>query len=588
MDTLKLTLPAPNPGTHLLVETRPDKFNKWLEELPSGNMARFTKEVADAISYINRTDIPIAQRVSLTQFVDTAYGKIHNFYRPLMKSGPHKGKHAPLSELSEVYRLTKEMSFAYKTAVYGYMGKNSFFGKNKNLANAINMSLHYLGLMLLEHYELYSPIPMHVWSEVHKLYYYAEQRDLSELSMPHNNLHSCFDNTEMTYIRICLISLSNPYHFKRGDHWEINLYLTQWASESIISEDPDDFSKKRCFVIDLESDDKPSMMTTLKDRDNPMLRFILTPRLITKLNQHINSIQHTRKSPEDCFSKNVIARKATELMEDMLSSWEMKQERKAPRYPKISKMEVIWGMGNIYKVLSYEDPLIPDDPTTSKEDSVNLIELHWNTVNSSMGGICISQLKEITQEVDVGMLVAIRQSINDEAPLNWTLGIICWITGSKRSGTQLGIEYIKGDIQAVQLQARKGNNIDTGFHASLMVSGEQVLGLNTPTLLTAPGLYIESRAMVLSIGEEQQFIHARMKVSSSGSVDRFFYQAEPNAPVLEPYIEKDEKTDENTEEIDLSAIPEAPRKGELNEGKKEKVETKKVVTLDDILVSKNK
>ncbi|MCP4273846.1 MAG: hypothetical protein GY781_18140 [Gammaproteobacteria bacterium] len=587
MDKLKLTLPAPNPGTHLLVETRPDKFIKWLEELPSGNMARFTSEVADAISYINRTEMPIAQRISLTQSGDIAYEKIHNFYRPLMKSGPHKGKHAPLNELSEVYRLTKEMSFAYKTAVYGYFGKHSFFGKNKNLANAINMSLHYLGLMLLEHYELYSPIPMHVWSEVHKLYYYAEKKGLSELSIP-NNLKSCFDNTEMTYIRICLISLSNPYHFKRGDHWEINLYLTHWSSESIISEDPDDFSKKSCFVIDLESDDKPSAMKKLKDQNNSMFRFILTHRLVIKLNQHIATIQHTNRSPDNCFSKNVIARKATELMEDMLDSWEMKQERKAPRFPKINKMEVIWGLGNIYKVLSHEDPLIPDDSSINNEDVTKLIELHWDTINSSMGGICISQLKEITQDVDVGKLVAIRQSINDDAPEKWILGIICWITGNKRSGTKLGIEYIRGDIQAVQLQARKGNNIDTGSHASLMVSGEQVLGLTTPTLLTGIGLYIESRAMVLRIGEEEHFIHARMKVSSSGSVDRFFYQAEPDAPVLEPYIEEDGSSDKNTEVIDLSAIPDAPRKGEINEPSDAQRNVNKPITLDDIIVSKNK
>ncbi len=588
MDTLKLTLPAPNPGTHLLVETRPYKFSKWLEELPSGNMAKFTSEIADAISYINRTDLPIANRISLMQSVDLAYEKIHNFYRPLMKSGPHKGKHAPLSELTEVHRLTKELSFAYKTAVYAYLGKTSFFGKNKNLANAINMSLHYLGLMLLEHYELYSPIPMHIWSEVHKLYYYAEQRDLSELTIPNENLRTCFDNTEKTYIRICLISLSNPYHFKRGDHWEINFYLTHWSTESILSEDANDFSKKCCFVIDLESDDKPIAMTKLKDRNNPMLRFILTHRLIIKLNHQIEIIDHTRKSPGDCFSTNVIARKATELIEDMLGSWKMKSERTAPRYPKISKMEVIWGIGNIYKVLSHEDPLIEDDSSTNKEDVIKLIELHWNTIDTSTGGICISQLKEITQDVDVGMLIAIRQSTNEETLDKWMLGIICWITGNKRNGTQLGIEYIKGDIQAVQLQARKGNHIETSLHASLMVSGEQVFGLNSPTLLTGIGLYAKSRPLVLRIGEEEHFIHARMKVSSSGSVDRFFYQAEPDAPVLEPYAEEDESSDENTEVINLNAIPGAPIKGEINEESEAQMQDNKPTTLDDIIVSKNK
>jgi len=432
MDSLRLTLPSPNPGTQLLVETRPDKFRRWLEDLPSGNMVRFVTEVADAITNINRTEMPIAQRMELVHTVDIAYKSIHNYYRPLTKSGPHKGKHAPFDELSEVYRLTKEMSFAYKRAVYDYMGKKILFGKNKNLANAINMALHYLGLILLEHYELYSPIPMHVWSEVHHLYYYAEQRDLSELSIPQNNLEGCFDNTEMTYIRICLISLSNPYHFKRGDHWEVYEYLSNWTSQAIISEDPDDFSPQNCFVIDLDSDDKPKALKSLDDRNNSLLRFILTRQLIIKLCHHVDSIQYTNKSPVKCFSKNVVARKATELLKDMLTSWEMKQERKAERYPKISKMETIWGLNNIHKVLSSIDPLIPNDNSVDKEKISGLIEQHWNTVNTSKGGICIAQLKEVTQDIDVGLLVAIRQSISGEEPENWTLGSICWITGNKR------------------------------------------------------------------------------------------------------------------------------------------------------------
>jgi len=278
----------------------------------------------------------------------------------------------------------------------------------------------------------------------------------------------------------------------------------------------------------------------------------------------------------------------------MLASWEMKQERKAARYPKISKMEVIWGLNNIHSVLSIYDPLLPGNSDADKEQASKLVELDWHTVNSSKGGICISQLREIIQDVDVGMLVAIRQSINEEVSDKWNLGIICWLTGNKRNGTQLGIKYIKGDIQAVKLQARKGNKIDTRFQTALMVSGQKIEGLNTPTLLTATGLYIESRPMVLQVGEEEQFIHARMKVSSSGSVDRFFYQ--PDNQIESDITDTNEdggsdQTDsEGGEEIVLSAVPEAPVKGELNQSKTRAKSKKqnKVVTLDDMIVSKNK
>ncbi len=565
MDTLKLTLPLLNPSNHLLVETRPDKFADWLEELPSGNMKRYVTEVADAISYINRSEMPISQRIRLVQSVDLAYDKIHVFYRPMMILGPYKGKFPPKEEITEVNRLTKEMSFAYKTAVYGYIGKKKLFGKNKDLSNAINMALHYLGLILLEHYELYSPIPMHVWSEVHKLYNFAEQSELSELQVPQKVLKTCFDYVELTYIRICLISLSSPYHLKRGDHWEINNYLSYWTSQSLISEDSDDFSKKYCFIIDLESDDKPISTSKLEDSQNPNLRFILTKNLIKKMNQHIEKIKYTNRNPADCFSKNIVVRKAIQLLENMIANWEMRRERLDSRYPKFSKMEVIWGLNNIHKVLSSYDPLIPETPSNKELEVSSLIEVDWNTINISKGGICISQLKEIIWEVDVGTLVAIRHSINDEAPDKWILGIISWIKGNQRNGTQLGIEYINGDIQAVQLQARKGNKIETSFHAALMVSGESIMGLNTPTLLTSTGLYIESRPMVLKVGEDKQCIHARMKVNSSGSFDRFFYQPDTqDNPVKTESDEADHEKTDNNEIIDLCAVPEAPKKGDLD------------------------
>jgi hypothetical protein len=596
MDNLKLTFPAPHPGTHLLVETEGEAFSHWLEGLPSGNMPRYVTEVADAITNINRTEMPILQRIELIKLVDIAYEKIHNFYRPLMKSGPYKGKHAPFEELNEINRLTREMSFAYKIAVYAYLDKKPLFGKNKKLANAINMALHYLGLILLEHYELYAPIPMHIWREIHQLYHCAEAQNLSELENPSNNLNNCFLIIEITYLRISLISLSNPYHLKRGDHWEVFIYLSYWTIHSVISDDIDDFSSKNCFVIDLSGDDKPQSIKELANANNPNYRFLLTEKLHDKLIHNIEEIQGSNKTLDNCFSKNVISKKALELLDDMLSSWECKQVRQAPRYPKISKMEVIWGLEDIHKVISASDPLQVSKSIAECEKIAELIEHQWTTLNSSDGGTCIAHPSESVNRVDVGLLVGIRNTISDGSSSIWSLGIICWITGNDRSGTQIGIQYLKGEIQAVKLQARKGNKIETRFQPALLLSGEKVRDVTTPTLLTQTGLYIESRPMLLRIGEEEQFIHARLKVNSSGTVDRFFYQLahqhlnpdNKKTIVKDPKPESESDKDnvsKDTEIINLSAMPLAHVEDFNVEAEAAKAA---IVTLDDMTVSKNK
>jgi len=127
-----------------------------------------------------------------------------------------------------------------------------------------------------------------------------------------------------------------------------------------------------------------------------------------------------------------------------------------------------------------------------------------------------------------------------------------------------------------------------------MISGDIIDGLTTPTLITKMGLYVESRPMVLQVGEVEQFIHARMKVSSMGTVDRFFYQpdSQESSANLKPYEDKksDNTESENEEVIDLTGVAPTPRKGELQEEeeRQQKIREESVVTLDDIIVSKNK
>ncbi len=599
MSTLKLTYPSQNPGTHLLAKTDFDVLSAWLEELPSGNMSKYVIEVQDAVANLNRTELPIAQRVKLLELLDQAYEKIHNFYRPLMKSGPFKGKHPPESELTELHRLTLEMSFGYKIAVNEYASKKSFFRKNKELGYVINLALHYLGLILLESYELYSPIPMHVWSEIYQLYLLSENKELSEDQQEVNHIFNSLKTCEQSFLRNCLIAVSNPYHLKRGDHWEVFLYLGHWISMVVLSEDPDDFSDKNCFVIDLTHDDKPTSKRLLKTNEiHDKLRFILTDKVNMNIIHQIDEIASSGRSPAKAFSENIVAKTAVHLLQDLLSSWEMKQERQGTRYPIISKMEVIWGLNDIHHVLSLMDPLQPGDQEEKEAQLLQaqetIIETDWSTLNNSKGGICINQPREKVRDLDVGQLVALRQSVQESDKVTtqkWRLGVICWITGSQREGTRVGIQFLTGDVQPVQLQARKGNILETRFQPALMLAGDTVDGLSTPTLLTAPGLHIEARALRMQIGEEIQSIHARKKVSSTLTVDRFFFQQDFHITDDGEMIgdaEAKEGKDEGVEEvIDLSATPGSYAEDFEKEYEELKKKEGPAASLDDVILKKH-
>ena len=593
MKTLKLTYPSQNPGTHLLVNTDLDDLSHWLESLPSGNMEKYVPKVRDAIANLNRTELPINHRLQLLKVMDVAYEKIHNYYRPLMQSGPFKGKHAPQEQLSELNRLTTEMSFGYKMAVSGLASKRMFFRKNYDLSAAINMALHYLGLMLLESYELYQPIPKHVWSEIYQLYHYAEQKEISEEEVQTEHSQKAIPIIEFTFLRNCLLSLANPYHLQRGDHWEVFKYLCHWAQLTVLSDDSDDFKEQHCFVIDLNQDEKPIALKELPDAiQHPMQRFVLTEEMINNIDYQIEQINQTRTSLENCFSRNVIARKGLHILDDLKASWEMKQELQSQRYPDINKMEVIWGLDNVHKVLSLLDPLNPYGSELSAEENQHttktLIERNWATVNNSNGGICIGDPDEKVRDLDVGKIVALRENVKNKenpVPQTWQLGIICWITGSARNGTRVGIQFLRGEIQPVQLQARKGNKLETRYKQALLLSGEVINGLSTPTLLTAPGLYVEARPLRMQIGDEVQNIHARTKVNSSITVDRFFYQQDfQSLDEVEVDLKQKAKDEGVDEIINLSSTP-GPYERPIDDETIKKA--KPDPTLDDVILKKN-
>ena len=289
------------------------------------------------------------------------------------------------------------------------------------------------------------------------------------------------------------------------------------------------------------------------------------------------------------------------LLKDLLASWEMKQERQGTRYPIISKMEVIWGLNSIHHVLSLMDPLQPGDieerDQQLEQARQTTIESDWSTLNNSKGGICINQPKEKVRDLDVGHLVALRQSVQEDNRVTsqkWRLGVICWITGSQREGTRVGIQFLNGDVQPVQLQARKGNVLETRFQPALMLTGDTVDGISAPTLLTAPGLHIESRALRMQIGEEVQSIHARTKVSSTLTVDRFFFQQDFHITDEGEMVGDAEKTEaeklkeEGVEEvIDLSAAPGTYAEDFEKEYEALKKKQGPDKTLDDVILKKN-
>jgi hypothetical protein len=214
MKKLKLTIPSQQDGQHILVETEPTKLALWLKSLPLADMSKTLPEVTRAISSLNRTELGHKQRSELVRHFDETYTFVHDYFRPNVKASIKTS--AANKKMIDMLRIfTREMAFAHKIVVHDAQGKRQFFGKNKIKIRSIGFSIFYLGLMLIEQYELYSPIPLYLWREINSLYAYAGKKGYSEMEFENSKTY-CLPVIEQNYLRNSLLALADPYHLDRG------------------------------------------------------------------------------------------------------------------------------------------------------------------------------------------------------------------------------------------------------------------------------------------------------------------------------------------------------------------------------------
>ncbi len=552
MDSIKLTIPSQQEGQHILVETDPTKLLEWLRSLPLADMSKTLPEITRAISSLNRTEIPYKLRAELVASFDEVYTLIHDYFRPRVnRLAVKKPDHQ--SNLEKLQTLTREMAFAHKIIVNDSQSKRQLWGKNKTKARASSYAIFYLGLMLLEQYEVYAPIPIYLWREINSLYAYAGKDDLAHLELNTSNSY-CLPTVEQNYIRNCLLALADPYHLDKGEHWYLFHYLHHWVHLARISENPDDFRNDACFIIDITSENKPNFVTSeLDDPEDPKIRLLLTNELLRQIQFDMETLEDKRLLSDRSFHKSIKHTTAKYLWEHVSKHWKERIERSSRRYPIVSKIDVVWGLPDIIRILGKtsqdKNKLLSSTELVSMSQIKSIDHLSWDAINVSSGGIGLRSTKYMLPHVDLGNIALLREYMDGKPAPHWRLAICRWYTGDKTNGTTLGLEYIDGRYSPVRLILHQGKN-ERGGQPGLVVSSNQKNGSDAPTVITNEGSYKDGRVYAMLGLDEPVEIRPRMQVESTACIDRFYYQTFELRDEL-----AEEVLDESPDVIPWTAVP---------------------------------
>ncbi|WP_251360035.1 hypothetical protein [Kangiella sp. TOML190] len=523
MESLKLTFPSIQTGREFIIDTDPNSVESWLNNLAFVETDQTIHELTRVAHTLNRCPHKLVAREKNFYLLSQGYLTLSRHMRE--QHDRHKA-FVDKQQYKSLHLLSSEMAFGFKRIIDELTSQKMFF-KRGRLANAINHAQHYLGLMLIEQYQLYSPIPSFIWRELHLLYEFAEKQRLVDRKLykeTPNPLEPCI-SIKQSYIRNCLMSVVNPYHIEDNQHWHLFKYLAHWSQVVEITADLERYSQQRCFVLDLSESNKPHIATDDSDyQSESHIRLIKTDTLIATIEKQLQAFKDSQKLPDPGFYDGIEPSNAYKLLERINDFCDTFVARDSTRYPLLTDVDTVWGLTNIKKVILNEkemgrelelDAELPKTLGNSYKTN-----FRWRAVNHSEGGICLQNAIQEVDDLRIGNLVILKRYVNNKPQKQWQLAIVRWLTGDKKSGSVVGLEYIHGEMCFIDyLTTNKLKQ--TVEHPVLLI---KPFDSSNPILIAAKNLLGSQKIIQIKVDDEERearlshLIETNSKVSIFGLV----------------------------------------------------------------------
>ena len=232
---------------------KPKALKAWLDGLPLGDMEASALHVLKALREYNRCKLAPALRLETLNI----YGRVVQELTAGL-AAKYRDSTFPFSERNRercmvVNKLLEEMAHGFKWLVNDYFDSwNQNAAPKKEFFDVIRIAIVYLSKRMVSAYSTYSSEPEGVWYDLHQLYRLADQFLPKEQSHQLAKTNSSVDNILHAYLRIVMLSITNPYHLMQGEAQLIYNYLNKWVDGCRIVPVTGYIIDKGDLIIDLE------------------------------------------------------------------------------------------------------------------------------------------------------------------------------------------------------------------------------------------------------------------------------------------------------------------------------------------------
>jgi hypothetical protein len=475
---MNLHLPVLTDPSESSVSPIPRKLKRWLDDLPLVNMGEATRLFYSALQSFNRQHITAKNRLDAMELMrPIARQALEHLAKHFVSvSFPLTGKSRQIEQLSQ--SLLQEMAIGYKQVINEVEAHNIKLDR-KSIQLAIHRAMRYLEKSLQLSAQLYTNSAAYIWHDLHQLYEYAEQQDLTGTTVKDED-YTQLKQSSITevYKHVCLLALSDPHRLRGGETLKLTRFFETHAGHVEITKSLKPDSSGAMHITSLKSSEPPSYVTLAELNTFNNLRGFDLSALLQQLRNALSS--------NFVNADASLAELGNLLVEKLIRIWTVHQTRQNNRAPANAHITVAIGIANIADAiyrdtapnLSVEEILLkqarnvrparapiisssPESPwntllqrsplineTSLPPSEVPKVESpklpsswqRWKLLNTSPGGYGLLWDNNTACRAQVGEIIALREKENQQ--YQWRLGQIRWMKHTAQGALSVGVKMI--------------------------------------------------------------------------------------------------------------------------------------------------
>ena len=323
---------------------RPKALKAWLDDLPFGDMEASAMHVLRALREYNQCKMAPAIRLESLNI----FGRVVQELTAGLVA-KYRDSTFPFSERNRkrcmvVNQLFEEMAHGFKWLVNDYFHSwDQKSAPKKEFFDVIRITIVYLSKRMVSAYSAYSLEPEDIWHDLHQLYKLADQFQPKGQLEHFAKMEKSVGDTIHAYLRIVMLSITNPYHLMQGEAQLIYNYLNKWVDGCRIVPVTGYIIDKGDLIIDLDHDVPPQFIFQDHLTQPKNCRTVDMSQLMDRFKETIAALTTRKESAGGVKNSNLSfnERIRRDMLYRLQTVWNDRLERGAKRNSVSSKVRLV-------------------------------------------------------------------------------------------------------------------------------------------------------------------------------------------------------------------------------------------------------